>query len=158
MKNLKATGCCGAESSPSDVTLSQLSVFAKNIIDTNNQATPFISLTNKVVGFYFSAHWCGPCRQFTPLLAQKYTQWKNRGKQIEIVFVSRDRNPEEFKSYFSTMPWKAIPFEDSAREEITAKFAVNGIPALIFIDGTGKVISVDGTSLVRNNDESFLGK
>ena len=80
------------------------------------------------------------------------------GKQIEIVFVSRDRNAEEFKSYFSTMSWKAIPFEDNAREEITSKFGVNGIPALILMDDTGKVISMDGTSLVRNNDESFLGK
>ena len=23
---------------------------------------------NDLVGFYFSAHWCGPCRAFTPKL------------------------------------------------------------------------------------------
>jgi len=27
----------------------------------------------KIIGFYFSAHWCPPCRLFTPALAEFYT-------------------------------------------------------------------------------------
>ena len=26
-----------------------------------------------IICFYFSAHWCPPCRQFTPVLADFYT-------------------------------------------------------------------------------------
>ena len=26
----------------------------------------------KLIGFYFSAHWCPPCRLFTPVLAEFY--------------------------------------------------------------------------------------
>ncbi len=31
-------------------------------------------LQNKVVGLYFSAGWCSPCRDFTPLLCDFYTE------------------------------------------------------------------------------------
>ena len=32
-----------------------------------------------VLALYFSAHWCPPCRQFTPLLARAYSQAKQAG-------------------------------------------------------------------------------
>ena len=37
----------------------------------------------QVICFYFSAHWCPPCRQFTPALAQAYRQYKGEGRQDE---------------------------------------------------------------------------
>ena len=27
---------------------------------------------NELIGIYFSAHWCPPCRQFTPILSNFY--------------------------------------------------------------------------------------
>ena len=27
---------------------------------------------NKILALYFSAHWCPPCRQFTPMLRSAY--------------------------------------------------------------------------------------
>ena len=55
------------------------------------------ALKDKVVGIYFSAHWCPPCRGFTPELAKTYqllteTQQTN----FEIVFVSSDGDEAEF--------------------------------------------------------------
>ena len=32
-----------------------------------------ILMNNDLVGLYFSAHWCGPCRGFTPVFAEVYT-------------------------------------------------------------------------------------
>ena len=29
---------------------------------------------SKVIGLYFSAHWCPPCRAFTPKLVRAYTE------------------------------------------------------------------------------------
>ena len=45
-----------------------------------------------VVGLYFSAHWCPPCRGFTPLLATCYAALKSAGKPFEIVFLSSDKD------------------------------------------------------------------
>jgi nucleoredoxin len=34
------------------------------------------ALNKHVVGLYFSAHWCPPCRGFTPNLVAKYNELK----------------------------------------------------------------------------------
>ena len=43
-----------------------------------------------LIGIYFSAHWCPPCRGFTPILSEFYKVANQEKKQIEIVFVSCD--------------------------------------------------------------------
>ena len=56
--------------------------------------------SSDVVGIYFSAHWCPPCRAFTPQLAEIYKSWKSSGKNINIVFCSFDQDEKGFKDYF----------------------------------------------------------
>lgn len=71
-----------------------------------------------VVAIYFSASWCAPCRQFTPILEQFYNDMnkKLRGR-FEIVLLSRDSSAEEFVSYYQKMPWLAVPFTDGRLEK-----------------------------------------
>ena len=45
-----------------------------------------------------SAHWCPPCRMFTPKLRQTYLQLKAAGKDFEVVFCSFDRSQKDFES------------------------------------------------------------
>ena len=40
----------------------------------------------EVIALYFSAHWCPPCKAFTPVLAEFYNQANANGKKIEIIF------------------------------------------------------------------------
>mmetsp|Transcript_891 Transcript_891/g.1912 ORF Transcript_891/g.1912 Transcript_891/m.1912 type:complete len:340 (+) Transcript_891:57-1076(+) len=90
--------------------------------------------------FYVSAHWCPPCRKFTPMLANWY---KTVGKQFaEIVFLSADHDENGFRSYFkSSHPWMAIDYEDDTREQIMATLRVSGIPRLVVINAlTGNII------------------
>eukprot|EP00128_Syssomonas_multiformis_P013022 Colp12_sorted_trinity150504_noHs@30155 len=105
--------------------------------------------SNDVVGFYFSAHWCPPCRGFTPVLAGEYNKLKEAGKKFEIVFVSSDSDQNSFDEYFKEMPWAALPFEDRAtKNELSKLFKVQGIPSLVLLNGQGKVIAEDGRSLL----------
>lgn len=87
---------------------------------------------------YASAHWCPPCRQFTPMLANWY---KLNKKQAEIVFLSCDHDANGFKSYFASHPWMAVDYDDDARENLMGAIRVKGIPRLVVLSGkTGKII------------------
>lgn len=108
----------------------------------------------KVIGLYFSAHWCPPCKAFTPLLAKTYNKVRADGKQLEIIFCSSDRDTASFGEYFGGMPWLAIPHGDTRKEALSSMFDVNGIPSLVLIDGaTGEVINASGRSAVSADPE-----
>lgn len=99
-----------------------------------------------LIGLYFSASWCPPCKTFTPLLTEFYnTAKKTCPDEFEIIFVSSDRTQEEFDGYYEKMPWLAIPpVEGSAKIKATlsSTLGVTAIPALAIIDGkTGEFIA-----------------
>eukprot|EP00658_Telonema_sp_P-2_P038382 TRINITY_DN27556_c0_g1_i1.p1 TRINITY_DN27556_c0_g1~~TRINITY_DN27556_c0_g1_i1.p1 ORF type:complete len:1525 (-),score=378.05 TRINITY_DN27556_c0_g1_i1:111-4685(-) len=107
------------------------------------------AIENKVLGIYFSAHWCPPCRNFTPKLAALYRALKQQNQPFEVVFCSSDRNATEFQEYLGSMPWLAVPFEQQAvLKKLKQNFEVSGIPKLVLIDQAGQLISEDGRALV----------
>jgi len=47
----------------------------------------------------------------TPKFAKAYNEINdNLKKKLDIVFISFDKNEENFNEYFKDMPWKALPF------------------------------------------------
>jgi thiol-disulfide isomerase/thioredoxin len=110
----------------------------------------------EVVGIYFTASWCGPCRKATPELAETYKQLrKKHGKAFEIVCVSHDQSEAAFQRYFQKMPWLALPFHTMQKTVLGDLFQVEGIPTLILLDGKGKVISRDGLRLLSRHPKAF---
>lgn len=103
------------------------------------------------IAVYFSAHWCPPCRRFTPILANKY---KNAGenRDTEVIFVSSDQNQASFDEYFGEMPWLALPFsERELKGKLSQKYGVSGIPTLVLLDGqTGELLTKDGRAQVES--------
>jgi nucleoredoxin len=104
------------------------------------------ALAGKTVGIYFSAHWCPPCRQFTPAFARAYEKLTGEmGKNFEVIFVSSDRDERAFDEYRDEMPWLAMPFRDrELKAKLSKTFKVTGIPSLVVLDETGSVITTDG--------------
>ena len=63
-----------------------------------------------VVALYFSAHWCPPCKKFTPVLCKRIDELKAAGKRIECVFVTSDNSEAEFAAYHGEMSFLAMPW------------------------------------------------
>jgi len=108
-------------------------------------------LGKQVFGLYFSAHWCPPCRGFTPKLADWYNA-NLKEKGFEVVFVSSDRDEGAFKEYFAEQPWLALDFSDrKGKEALSALFKVQGIPSFTIVDKDGSVITTDGRAAVSGD-------
>jgi len=105
-------------------------------------------LVGKNILLYFSAHWCPPCRAFTPQLKEAYETIKAKNGPLEVIFISSDRDQVSFDDYFATMPWLALPFGDERKTYLSRLFKVRGIPALVAVGPSGKTVTTDASSLI----------
>jgi len=128
-----------------------------HIVDKQGAEVSLDTLQSKdVVGIYFSAHWCGPCRSFTPRLVKLYEECKEQGKSFEVIFASSDRDQKAFDEYYDEMPWCTIKFEDrKLKESLSDIFEVQGIPTLILLKGNGETITAQGRAAVSKGVEGF---
>ncbi len=97
------------------------------------------SLKGKYVILDFWASWCGPCRASIPGVKELYAKYKDKG--LEIVGVSCDRNPEDWKKALEEeqLPWiNLIDVQDADRA--ATKYAVHYIPSMFLLDQEGKMI------------------
>jgi nucleoredoxin len=105
-----------------------------------------VASSAKIVCLYFSAHWCGPCRAFTPALATAYKDMRNKGCAIQIFFCSYDNSEADYKEYYSSMPWVSLGYQNPVVESLGSDFNVTGIPALLVFDQKGHLLTADGRS------------
>jgi len=93
---------------------------------------------------------CPPCRAFTPKLASTYATLKKKDENIELVFVSHDKNVAQFESYFKEMSqdggtWLSVPYSgtETLRAQLASLCGVSGIPTLSVIAPDGSLIASD---------------
>jgi len=93
----------------------------------------------KYTAIYYSAHWCPPCRAFTPKLVDWYKEFKPKHENFELVFASSDKDENAMLEYMTEtkMPWPAIRFSDK-KESGVDKYGSDGIPYLVLINAEGK--------------------
>jgi len=125
-----------------------------NILTSDGiKSTHSVMRHRDLVVLYFSASWCGPCKQFSPALADFYRAAQSQsqspsavGPKIEIVFVSSDQDQQSFRKYYSGHPWVALPY--SAAEigkKLAVDYRIKGIPSVIVLDAkTGHYVTNNG--------------
>ncbi|MEM9295667.1 MAG: thioredoxin-like domain-containing protein [Planctomycetota bacterium] len=101
------------------------------------------------LAIYYSAHWCGPCRAFTPDLVTFYNDFKADHPNFELVFISSDRDEDAMSGYVAgdAMPWLVLDY-DLRKTSPLKQYAGRGIPCLVLLDQAGTVLSdsyVDGS-------------
>jgi thiol-disulfide isomerase/thioredoxin len=94
---------------------------------------------------YFSAHWCGPCRRFTPALRAAYEKLRAHpqlGTRFELIFISSDESAAAQLTYAkeAAMPWPMIDFRQLGRVGVLERRAGDGIPCLVVIDRQGRAL------------------
>ncbi len=112
-----------------------------------------------IVGLYFCARWCPPCRQFTPVLKQFYEQLQlNDDDDFPIICVSFDRSKEEWKTHVNSDAahgdWYHIVYGDMHNHALAAKYSVSGIPTLVIVKANGDVIKKNGRIDVQQGTKS----
>ena len=117
-----------------------LEVWSRNPVST-------LFIIQDLVLYYFSAHWCPPCRQFTPMLSDFYGEVSD---DLEIVFVSSDRSPEDMISYMkeSHGDWCGVEHNSALANDLKQKYGVQGIPMLVVCKKDGTLVTKDGRSNV----------
>lgn len=137
-----------------------LELFGPQLVNARGEPIPTGQLTQKKkIGIYFSASWCGPCRQFTPLLIETYRQLQSQGKSFEVVLVSRDKDEEGMMAYMKSpaMPWLAVPFGDPRIKELVEIYGAHGIPKLVVVDANGKTLSMGARGEITQKGAQAFG-
>lgn len=128
-------------------------------VDASELEMEFDGSGKQLLCIYFSAHWCPPCRGFTPQLATCYNNGLSKG--AEVLFVSSDQDQASFDEYYSQMPWLAVPFhEREVKNALSREFDVRGIPTLVVINAeTEEVVTTSGRADIDvNNPAATLAK
>jgi len=133
-------------------------VWPSKVLSSKGSEDEFLqsdTLKDKYLMLYFSAHWCPPCRMFTPELSKAYTKMKAERSDFELVFVSSDRDEGAFKEYFDSMSFCALPYEHrEAKNTLSKMCGVQGIPTLTIL---GPVSDESGNRpIINKNIRKFI--
>merc|ERR1712178_148239 len=117
----------GIKNNPNTKTQMEKVLQEAVILDKSGNTVSARSLSDKkYVLLYFSAHWCPPCRGFTPVLVEWYKEAKAAGHDVEVIFVSSDQNEDQWKNYWNSMPWLSVKYGDPTVQSIKQNNSVSG--------------------------------
>lgn len=121
----------------------------------NNEVIERSALEGRIVGLYFSASWCPPCRAFTPSLVELRDA---HNEVFEVILVGFDRTPTAHWNYMRDYKMQFLSMVPGGNESrsLAERFGVRGIPHLAIIGPDGSVIQQNAVRDVSRNGEAAL--
>ncbi|TKY58246.1 nucleoredoxin 3 [Spatholobus suberectus] len=104
---------------------------------------PLSECNGKTICLFFSANWYRPCKAFIPHLVDLYDTLRKRSKNLEIIFISFDRDENGFKEHMKSMPWLAVPFDANLHRRLIDRCGVDRIPSFIPLCSDGITVEED---------------
>ncbi|NXY39074.1 NXNL1 protein, partial [Pomatorhinus ruficollis] len=105
------------------------------------------ALENRVLLLLFSARRCPRCREFEPRLRRFWSRLTDpahveRPEQVRLVYLGQDGCEEEHRRYVRDMPrtWMALPYGDRLGSELSQRFGVSELPAVVVLAPSGAVL------------------
>jgi nucleoredoxin len=132
-------------------------LFSDGLVDADGERVSLDDLNGKLVGVYFSAHWCPPCKAFTPRLVAFRDE---NTADFEVVFVSSDRSRQARDAYMkeANMKWPTVPFRSRSARKLKADFGIRTLPTLIVLSPDGNTVSTSARTEVTWTPKSCLKK
>jgi nucleoredoxin len=131
------------------VTVNFLESFYKNQrIDLNK-------LDKKVNILFFTARWCGPCKNYIKPLTRIKEKYPS---QVEIIGIDFDDNEDDFKSYKSNKDFRFVSEFIKMKESKNSKaFNINSLPGIIIIDSNKQVlINQSQSDFIENQIDAII--
>ncbi|KAJ8287019.1 hypothetical protein GJAV_G00046070 [Gymnothorax javanicus] len=125
------------------------------MLDPNHQELVENILLIALMAMACSRGWCPPCRDFTPILCDFYTDLVEENDppaQLEIVFISSDKSLEDMIEYYHDMhgDWLALPWHDQFKHDLKKKYNITAVPKLVIVKENGEVITDKGRKQIRD--------
>uniref|UniRef100_A0A0N5BE57 protein-disulfide reductase n=1 Tax=Strongyloides papillosus TaxID=174720 RepID=A0A0N5BE57_STREA len=117
-------------------------------------------LKDKLTALYFSASWCGPCKQFTPHLKTFYDKVNKDGKQFEVIFVSLDRDEKSMERYYEEHmgKWLRTEYSSDLIHGLAEECGVTTIPALKIVNENGDILKIRAREdIMKNGGDDIEG-
>ena len=132
----------GAEGEVAAAMHPKLAEMTKSLVDSEGKRVKQEQLLkHEYVLIYFSAHWCPPCRAFTPDLVKFYNE-TGGGDKYSLLFVSSDRSEKDMLGYMkeAKMPWSALNFTSPKVAAMKKTYGGPGIPCLVVLNKDDEVL------------------
>lgn len=111
------------------------------LVNLDGQEVSLADMKGKVVILDFWATWCGPCKASFPGMQQMVNKYKDNDKVV-FLFINSWESAKDKKQSAKDFIDKNeytfnVPMDE--KDEVVAKYKVEGIPTKFVLDGNGKI-------------------